>query len=128
MVVTKDTEKTRVEPSSCELSCFAFVCLETRRSWVSFRTAGSRKGEDWLQAGMRAVRHDTDSPGLCGLGPEVQLWTLGIVHAGQGSEGPAAGGDPKQNTDCAFANRIFQTTVSTASQPGLLSAGVVGLL
>lgn len=46
------------------------------------------------------------------------------MHAGQGSEGPAAGGDPKQNTDCAFANRIFQTTVSTANKPELLSAKI----
>ena len=47
------------------------------------------------------------------------------MHAGQGSEGPAAGGDPKQKTDCTFANRFFQTTVSTANKPELLSAGVL---
>ena len=50
------------------------------------------------------------------------------MHAGQGSEGPAAGGDPKQKTDCTFANRFFQTTVSTANKPEFFSAGVAGLL
>ena len=50
------------------------------------------------------------------------------MHAGQVSEGPAAGGDPKQKTDCTFANRFFQTTVSTANKPEFFSAGVAGLL
>lgn len=50
------------------------------------------------------------------------------MHAGQGSEGPAASGDPKQNTDCAFANRIFRPRFLLPNKPELLSAGVVGLL
>lgn len=33
------------------------------------------------------------------------------MHAGQGSGGPAAGGDPKQNTDCTFAKRFFPQTM-----------------
>ena len=50
------------------------------------------------------------------------------MHAGQGSEGHEAGGDPTQNTDCTFANRFFQTMVSTANKPEFFSAGVAGLL
>lgn len=46
------------------------------------------------------------------------------MHAGQGSEGPAAGGDPKQNTQIVhLPTEFFQTTVSTANKPELLSAG-----
>lgn len=63
VVVAKDTEKTRVGLVLVTvLLCFCLSGDSSQLGWI-FGTAGSRKGEDWLQAGMRRFRHDTDSPG-----------------------------------------------------------------
>lgn len=51
------------------------------------------------------------------------------MHAGQGSGGPAAGGDPKQNTDCTFAKRFFSPDHGfTANKPEFFSAGAARVL
>lgn len=77
VVVTKDTEKTRVEPGSVTV-LLCFVCLETHVVGLVFVLLAAGRGEDWLQAGMRRFRHGHGQPrGLRSWGLRLAVDPLG---------------------------------------------------
>ena len=73
----------------------------------ALQEAGGEEGR--AQAGTRVVAagDGTPSGGASDLGPEISCEHLGARRMRvRDLGGPAAGGDPKQNANCTFANRF----------------------